>query len=71
MHSTDRSELTAAAHSIDDRLGRDPDNPGESRDGGIRILLSPPLGVKFSVSADDRTVLVTDVWSFENRRKQR
>jgi hypothetical protein len=63
--STDRNAIAKATHVIDKTLGRDPQEAGESREEGFRILFERPLGVMFEVSPDDRTVRVVVVWSFE------
>jgi hypothetical protein len=44
LSATDRPEVTRAANEIDQRLGADAPNEGESRRGGRRILFVPPLG---------------------------
>lgn len=63
-----RQEITDAANEIDTRLRVSPEEEGESRASGRRILLVPPLGVTFEVRPSDRTVRVLDVWLFERRR---
>ena len=60
----DRDRVTAAADEIDRRLRRDPENQGESREEGLRILLVAPLGVDFEIRAEDRKVQVLSVWTF-------
>jgi hypothetical protein len=57
-------QITAASDEIDRRLKRDPAGEGESREQGRRILLVPPLGVKYVVSEDDKLVRVLNVWQF-------
>jgi plasmid stabilization system protein ParE len=63
-NSARRAEITRAAERVDRLLQRDPENQGESRIHGTRILLVPPLGVTFAVYADDRRAEVLDVWEF-------
>ena len=65
MESTPRRKVTAAAHRIDQRLRRNPETAGESREQGRRILLEPPLGVLFRVEPDDLIVHVLTVWRFD------
>jgi hypothetical protein len=38
-----RKAITAASHDIDQRLGRDPHEEGESRPGGRRLTFAAPL----------------------------
>ena len=61
---TKRNVITESAHVIDKTLGANPEEAGESREGGFRILFESPLGVIYTVSADDRRVDVVAVWSF-------
>ncbi len=62
--SAERNLITRAATEIDRRLSNDPANEGESRESGRRILLAPPLGVKFRVDEERRITLVLNVWRF-------
>jgi hypothetical protein len=64
LSSTDRQAVTDAADNIDAILRRQAETAGESRPMGRRILHETPLGVIYSVSHDDRMVLVLDVWRF-------
>jgi len=59
-----RADVATAANAIDSRLRANPEEAGESREHTWRILLVPPLGVKFRVLSDDRTVQVMYVWQF-------
>src|SRR5262249_51266959 len=65
MNSPDRNAVTLAADRIDQALKTDPEQEGESRPDGRRILLVVPLGVLFRVLPDDRLVRVLQVWRFE------
>ena len=58
----DRAELTAAANRIESSLERDPLGVGESRSGGVRILIDSPLAIYYTVDTAHRSVLVWDVW---------
>ncbi len=60
-------EVSDAANAIDARLRNAPLDAGESREKGRRILLVPPLGVRFEVSPGDRLVRGLHVWRFEKR----
>jgi hypothetical protein len=64
---TDRQAITLATNEIDRRLQADPENAGESRPNGRRILLVPPLGVTYQVLKDRQIVRVLDVWRFQTR----
>lgn len=63
--STNRNIITQSAHVIDKALATNPEESGESREEGFRILFESPLGVIYKVSAVDRRVVVAAVWSFE------
>jgi hypothetical protein len=60
----DRNAVTSAILRIDRSLAVSPENQGESRDEGRRILLEPPLGVIFRVHIESQTVIILEVWSF-------
>lgn len=64
LSSTNRAFISAAANKIDETLRVDPDQQGESRNPGQRILLETPLGVTFEILTDDNLVRVLDVWQF-------
>jgi plasmid stabilization system protein ParE len=65
----DRNAMSKAAHVIDKMLGTNPEEVGESREEGFRVLFERPLGVMFAISPDDRTVLVVTVWTFDSQIK--
>jgi hypothetical protein len=67
LAARNRASVTDAANRIDQLLRHRPELLGESREDDRRILLVPPLGVKFRVLEDDRIVRVLDVWLFEAR----
>jgi len=69
METDDRSEVTAAANHIDRELAVRPDEAGESRDQGRRILLVPPLGALYRVHPELQLVHVLTVWSFERKHE--
>jgi hypothetical protein len=69
LQSGDRNAITVAAHAIDSALRTNPEEAGESRDEGRRILFEPPLGVIFVVSRPDRKVSVLTVRHIESGRK--
>lgn len=60
--STQRRAISAAAHAIDRRLAINPDNEGESRSAGRRVLFERPLGIMFRVHQSRAAVRVTRVW---------
>jgi hypothetical protein len=67
-NSSVRQAITAASHTLDQRLQRDPRNEGESRPGGRRLTFVPPLAVRFQIEADGQTVTVLHVRLFRRRR---
>jgi hypothetical protein len=46
--ASDRNAVTRAAHAIDEALGTDPEQVGESRADDVRILFEEPLGALFT-----------------------
>ena len=60
-----RGAVTRAAHAIDRFLQSDPQNAGESRPNGRRILFAPPLGVLIRVIPDDLRVEIVHLWRFD------
>jgi hypothetical protein len=62
--SPTRVAITAAAQGIDQLLQHDPENEGESRPNGRRVLFVPPLGALYRVRTDELTVRVLKVWKF-------
>jgi plasmid stabilization system protein ParE len=62
-----RQAITSASQKIDQQLGRDPRNAGESRSGGRRILFAPPLVVIFRIEPDGQTVSVLEVRMIRRR----
>ena len=61
LESTDRSEITRAANSMDELLSSDPVTQGEEFYGD-RILVVLPLAVTYAVSERDRSVQILQVW---------
>ena len=55
-NSEKRRVITAATHTIDQRLQVNPQAQGESRPGGRRIYFAAPLGVLFRVDLQRSTV---------------
>jgi hypothetical protein len=64
LAAADRARVTRAAHLLDQRLRRDPENEGESRSGLDRIIIEAPLVAHYRVRADDRIVEVGHAWRF-------
>jgi hypothetical protein len=62
--AVNRKAVTDAANAIDRQLANDPDELGESRSDGTRVLFVPPLGILFQVNEGDRMVTVLAVWQF-------
>ena len=60
--SAQRRAVAAAAHAIDRRLAINPDDEGESRDVGCRVLFERPLGIMFHVQRRPPVVHVVRVW---------
>lgn len=60
--SAQRRAITAVTHAIDQRLAIDPENEGESRSAGRRVLFERPLGIMFRVQRSRAVVRVTRVW---------
>ena len=59
-----------AFDEIERRLSESPDEEGESRSHGRRILIVAPLGVIFRVQQRLREVHILDVWDFPRRKNQ-
>lgn len=68
LNSPDRGAVTKAAAVIDQLLERDPENQGESRLKGRRILFAAPLAVIYRLHADERKVIVLHIWRFRTSR---
>lgn len=64
LETKDRAALATAANEIDRLLRLCPLDVGESREKNRRMLLVSPLGVIYTVSADDRVVRVLHVWKY-------
>jgi plasmid stabilization system protein ParE len=64
-----RQAITTACHGLEQRLGVDPHNEGESRSKGRRIAFEPPLGVLYRVEPDGQTVSILQVLLLKPRRQ--
>jgi mRNA-degrading endonuclease RelE of RelBE toxin-antitoxin system len=64
LSAADRDAITRASHRMDQRLRADPQNEGESRADGRRILFDAPLGIIYRVLANEHRVVVSHVWKF-------
>jgi hypothetical protein len=64
-----REAVTGASAQLDRVLQSSPQDAGESRASGRRIVLVPPLGAKYEISEPDRTVRVLQIWHFAKRRR--
>lgn len=67
-NSEQRGALNAATNEIDRLLRRRPNEQGESRSAGRRILIVAPLAVIFTVRADNSTAYILHVWWFSRRK---
>ena len=61
-NAVNRQGIATAANILDRELAHAPTNMGESRPNGLRITHYLPLGIRFSISEDDRLVRVLAVW---------
>lgn len=57
-----RHAIKEAAFRIDAMLERRPNDAGESRNAGRRMMFEWPLGVLFEVSDQARQVRVLSIW---------
>ena len=57
-----RREVTAAQHSIDLRLARDPFEKARHVSEGLYCTAEPPLVVYFAVDQSKRVVEITDIY---------
>ena len=67
LQAVDREAVSRAARQIDVRLRYRPHMQGESRSRDRRMLLAPPLGIKFEIHEEDAIVRVLSVWHFTRR----
>lgn len=58
-----------AFDEIEQILGVDAHEQGESRVGDQRILLAPPIGVIFRAKPEIGEVLILEAWMFSRRSK--
>lgn len=61
LESSDRAQLTAAAHDLDLALSTNPREHGESRSGNTRVAFHPPLVALFEVDEKLPLVVVHDL----------
>jgi hypothetical protein len=64
LEAPDRQAVADAADDVDRRLRYLPEQQGESRPEGRRMLIVPPLAVIYRVSPADCLVRVLGVWRF-------
>jgi len=67
LRATDRADVTRAADRIDPILRQNPNDQGESRDAGRRIMVERPLAVSFKVDTDSATVWILGIWRIDRR----
>ncbi len=65
--SNQRKSISDAARAIDRLLERDPDNQGESRSAGQRILIQVPVAIRFEIRHQRGLVRVLHIWSVKQR----
>jgi mRNA-degrading endonuclease RelE of RelBE toxin-antitoxin system len=70
LSSRARQLITEATNAIDSLLAVNPQECGESRSGGARILHVVPLGALFSIDETNRMVVVQAVWQYKTRPKK-
>ena len=59
-----REAIERAARRLDELLQHEPQEQGESREDGTRILFEAPLGVVFEVDEDKKLVRVLRSWAY-------
>ena len=62
-------DATRAFEAIEDELGSDAHQRGESREGIRRILLLPPLGVIFEARQEIGEAVIIDAWLIARRSR--
>ncbi|HEX6984060.1 MAG TPA: hypothetical protein VF170_01730 [Planctomycetaceae bacterium] len=65
LAARDRQRLAEACARIDAILATSPEEAGESREPGRRLMYVDPLWVRFEVDASRRRVLVSSVWRID------
>lgn len=67
VDAAQRRLVSQAADEVDSLLREQAARIGESRSDGTRILFIPPLGACYEIFAEDRQVVVWDVWQYRKR----
>jgi hypothetical protein len=67
LAARDRYRLSEACKRIDEALATAPEEAGESREPGHRLMFVDPLRIHFEVDTRGRRVLVSSVWRFGRR----
>ncbi len=62
ISSSNRQTVQNAGDAIDSALRNTPYRVGESRAGNVRVVVAPPLAVRYAVFEADRIVEVHAVW---------
>jgi hypothetical protein len=60
--TSDRELIANAANLLDRDLAKCPEDTGESRPNGQRIAHCLPLGIRYRIEEDNRSVRVLAVW---------
>ena len=66
-HSMNRAAVADAADRIEQMLRSFPDRVGEERQFDDRVVFEGPLGMRFRLLFEDRTVQVLSVWDITRR----
>ncbi len=64
LAAADRLRVEQALLRLDEGLGSDPRDYGESREGGVRIPFARPLACTFSVDESVKRVYLHAVWRY-------
>jgi hypothetical protein len=59
--ATDQNAVTVASHRIEQLLRRDPENVGEDRPNGRRVIFDAPLVVLYRIDTTANVVTVVGV----------
>ena len=65
--SATRRAIRDSVSAIERQLRRDPNSPGESREGSERVIFFDPVGASVEVDDDHRRVTVLHVWRIRKR----
>ncbi len=63
-----RQRITACSHAIEQELRINPQEKGESRPEGERIIFPFPLGLLYEIDTEAFVVRVMHVWDIRRKR---